>query len=140
MINITACILHITISSDMIFVLVSRYLSLWTSLELAFIGGICVSQTHRTGVILDCLRLCAARNYFSSESYGPWASYYLWKQTFSWYNILYFQSVIFDEIELTDLSVAECSTKNINHSFQVSAFGGVDSMMKIFLLTCTISV
>uniref|UniRef100_K1QXV0 diacylglycerol kinase (ATP) n=1 Tax=Magallana gigas TaxID=29159 RepID=K1QXV0_MAGGI len=30
-----------------------------------------------------------------------------------------FQSVIFDEIELTDLSVAECSTKNINHSFQV---------------------
>lgn len=32
----------------------------------------------------------------------------------------FFQSVIFDEIELTDLSVAECSTKNINHSFQVS--------------------
>ena len=30
-----------------------------------------------------------------------------------------FQSSIFDEIELTDLSVAECSTKNINHSFQV---------------------
>lgn len=30
------------------------------------------------------------------------------------------QSIIFDEIELTDLSVAECSTKNINHSFQVS--------------------
>nr|XP_022287677.1 diacylglycerol kinase delta-like isoform X7 [Crassostrea virginica] len=29
------------------------------------------------------------------------------------------KSVIFDEIELTDLSVAECSTKNINHSFQV---------------------
>ncbi|CAL4066650.1 unnamed protein product, partial [Meganyctiphanes norvegica] len=28
------------------------------------------------------------------------------------------KSVIFDEIELTDLSVAECSTKNINHSFQ----------------------
>ncbi|KAK3094795.1 hypothetical protein FSP39_006352 [Pinctada imbricata] len=27
--------------------------------------------------------------------------------------------LIFDEIELTDLSVAECSTKNINHSFQV---------------------
>ncbi|XP_063428403.1 diacylglycerol kinase delta-like isoform X2 [Mytilus trossulus] len=29
------------------------------------------------------------------------------------------KSGIFDEIELTDLSVAECSTKNINHSFQV---------------------
>ncbi|XP_062576598.1 diacylglycerol kinase delta-like [Saccostrea cucullata] len=29
------------------------------------------------------------------------------------------KSAIFDEIELTDLSVAECSTKNINHSFQV---------------------
>ncbi|XP_052783557.1 diacylglycerol kinase delta-like isoform X2 [Mya arenaria] len=29
------------------------------------------------------------------------------------------KSSIFDEIELTDLSVAECSTKNINHSFQV---------------------
>ncbi|XP_042219115.1 diacylglycerol kinase eta-like isoform X2 [Homarus americanus] len=28
------------------------------------------------------------------------------------------KSVIFDEIHLTDLSVAECSTKNINHSFQ----------------------
>ncbi|XP_071543284.1 diacylglycerol kinase delta isoform X2 [Panulirus ornatus] len=28
------------------------------------------------------------------------------------------KSVIFDEINLTDLSVAECSTKNINHSFQ----------------------
>ena len=29
------------------------------------------------------------------------------------------QSVIFDEISLPDLSVAECSTKNANHSFQV---------------------
>ncbi|KAL5005462.1 hypothetical protein ScPMuIL_018918 [Solemya velum] len=29
------------------------------------------------------------------------------------------KSVVYDEIELTDLSVAECSTKNINHSFQV---------------------
>ena len=29
------------------------------------------------------------------------------------------QSVIFDEIGLTELSVAECSTKNANHSFQV---------------------
>ncbi|KAK8725321.1 hypothetical protein OTU49_010814, partial [Cherax quadricarinatus] len=28
------------------------------------------------------------------------------------------RSVIFDEIHLTDLSVAECSTKNVNHSFQ----------------------
>ncbi|XP_045624298.2 diacylglycerol kinase delta isoform X2 [Procambarus clarkii] len=28
------------------------------------------------------------------------------------------KSVIFDEIHLTDLSVAECSTKNVNHSFQ----------------------
>ncbi|KAK8386487.1 hypothetical protein O3P69_010841 [Scylla paramamosain] len=27
-------------------------------------------------------------------------------------------SVIFDEIHLTDVSVAECSTKNVNHSFQ----------------------
>ncbi|GJQ87044.1 hypothetical protein Trydic_g6803 [Trypoxylus dichotomus] len=28
-------------------------------------------------------------------------------------------AVIFDEIELTDLCLAECSIKNINHSFQV---------------------
>ena len=33
---------------------------------------------------------------------------------------LYLQSIIFDEIELVDLSVAECSTKNVNHSFQVN--------------------
>ncbi|XP_050417388.1 diacylglycerol kinase delta isoform X2 [Patella vulgata] len=29
------------------------------------------------------------------------------------------KSLVFDEIDLTNLSVAECSTKNINHSFQV---------------------
>ncbi|CAH1114294.1 unnamed protein product [Psylliodes chrysocephalus] len=29
------------------------------------------------------------------------------------------KAVIFDEIELTDLCLAECSTKNVNHSFQV---------------------
>jgi len=34
------------------------------------------------------------------------------------------QAVIFDEIELTDLCLAECSTKNVNHSFQV-CFGNV---------------
>ena len=36
------------ISCDKIFLLVSKYMSLWswTSLELAIIGGICVSQTH----------------------------------------------------------------------------------------------
>nr|CAD7428921.1 unnamed protein product [Timema monikensis] len=28
------------------------------------------------------------------------------------------QAVIFDEIDLTDLSFAECSIKNVNHSFQ----------------------
>lgn len=32
---------------------------------------------------------------------------------------LVLQAVIFDEIELTDLCLAECSTKNVNHSFQV---------------------
>ena len=34
-----------------------------------------------------------------------------------------FQSVIFDEIDLTDCStcIAECSVKNVNSSFQVSA-------------------
>ena len=43
-----AFILHVSISCDKIFLLVSRYLSLWPwpSLELAIIGGICVSQTH----------------------------------------------------------------------------------------------
>ena len=48
LINIRAFILHMSISCDMIVLLVSRYLSLWTwpSLELAIIGGICVSQTH----------------------------------------------------------------------------------------------
>uniref|UniRef100_A0AAR5PEH3 Diacylglycerol kinase n=1 Tax=Dendroctonus ponderosae TaxID=77166 RepID=A0AAR5PEH3_DENPD len=29
------------------------------------------------------------------------------------------KAVIFDEIELTDLCLAECSTKNVNHSFQL---------------------
>ena len=40
--------LHMSISCDKIFLLVSRYLSLWhwPSLELVIIGGICVSQTH----------------------------------------------------------------------------------------------
>ncbi|KAJ8961586.1 hypothetical protein NQ317_013064 [Molorchus minor] len=33
--------------------------------------------------------------------------------------IILLQAVIFDEIELTDLCLAECSTKNVNHSFQV---------------------
>ena len=33
--------------------------------------------------------------------------------------LLLTQSVIFDEIALTELSVAECSTKNANHSLQV---------------------
>ena len=29
------------------------------------------------------------------------------------------QAVIFDEIDLIDLSFAECSIKNVNHCFQV---------------------
>ncbi|XP_035231837.1 diacylglycerol kinase eta-like isoform X2 [Stegodyphus dumicola] len=29
------------------------------------------------------------------------------------------KSVIFEEVDLTDLSIAECSIKNVNHSFQV---------------------
>ena len=47
-INIRALILHMNISCDKIILLVSRYLSLGPrpSLELAIIGGICVSQTH----------------------------------------------------------------------------------------------
>ena len=39
--------------------------------------------------------------------------------TFKWLFSLQIQSVIFDEISLPDLSVAECSIKNANHSFQV---------------------
>jgi hypothetical protein len=36
-------------------------------------------------------------------------------------NSLYIlQAVIFDEIDLIDLSCAECSIKNVNHCFQVS--------------------
>lgn len=34
----------------------------------------------------------------------------------------YFQSAIFEEVDLTDLSIAECSIKNVNHSFQVRGF------------------
>ena len=48
-INIRALnILHISIFCDKIFLLVSRYLSLWPwpAVELAIIVGICVSQTH----------------------------------------------------------------------------------------------
>ena len=33
---------------------------------------------------------------------------------------LSFQDAVFNEIELTDLTLAECSIKNANHSFQVS--------------------
>ena len=46
-----AFILHMSISCDKIYLLVSRYLSLWPwpSLELAIIGSICVSQTHLVG-------------------------------------------------------------------------------------------
>ncbi|KAJ9585833.1 hypothetical protein L9F63_020535, partial [Diploptera punctata] len=33
--------------------------------------------------------------------------------------VIYYSAVIFDEIDLTDLSFAECSIKNVNHSFQV---------------------
>ena len=42
-----AFILHMSVSCDKIFLLVFRYLSLWPwpSLELATIGGICVSRT-----------------------------------------------------------------------------------------------
>ena len=48
LIIIIAFILHMSISYNKIFLLVSRYLSLWLwpSLELAILGGICVSQTH----------------------------------------------------------------------------------------------
>ena len=47
-IDIIFFILHMIISCDKVFLLVSRYSSLWPwpSLELALIGGICVSQTH----------------------------------------------------------------------------------------------
>ena len=46
--KIRAFILHMSISCDKIFLLLSKYLSLWPrpSMELAIIGGICVSQTH----------------------------------------------------------------------------------------------
>lgn len=33
---------------------------------------------------------------------------------------VFFQSIIFDEVDLTDASVAESSTKNVNNSFTVS--------------------
>ena len=47
--NIRASLLHISIPSDTTFVVVSRYLFMWPwpSLELAIIGGICVSKTYR---------------------------------------------------------------------------------------------
>ena len=59
--------MHLSISCDKFFVLVSRYLSLWPwpSLGLATIEGICVSQTHL--VILY------------------WCSFQLFKMCF-WYN------------------------------------------------------
>lgn len=47
------------------------------------------------------------------------------------------QSVIFDEIDLTDLSVAECSTKNENHSFQVSILLLINTIrVSIFIFQC----
>ena len=51
-INIRAFILHMSISRDKIFLLVSRYLSLWPwpHLELAIIGPFCFTNT-------SCLRL-----------------------------------------------------------------------------------
>lgn len=35
------------------------------------------------------------------------------------YILCFFQSIIFDEVDLTDASVAESSTKNVNNSFTV---------------------
>ena len=51
-INVRAFILHMSISCDKIFLLVSKYLSLWPwpSLELAIIGDICISQTFYLNV------------------------------------------------------------------------------------------
>lgn len=37
-----------------------------------------------------------------------------------WFLMICFQSIIFDEVDLTDASVAESSTKNVNNSFTVS--------------------
>ena len=55
LIHIRAFKLHMSISCDKILLLVSKYLSLWpwASLELAIIGGICVSQTHLVLSILS---------------------------------------------------------------------------------------
>lgn len=38
----------------------------------------------------------------------------------------YLQSEVFDEIDLSDLCTAECSIKNINHSFQVSSLNTIE--------------
>ena len=54
LINIKAFILHIRISCNKIFLLVSRYLSLWSWPSLNWPSGICVSQTDHKHILFSC--------------------------------------------------------------------------------------
>lgn len=76
-----------------------------------FIQGLCI--IHEAGFCYS--ELNALFRNLSCVSAG--FQTILWLSLFS---VFYFQSVIFDEIQLLDVSIAECSVKNVNHSFQVS--------------------
>ncbi|XP_044751269.1 diacylglycerol kinase eta isoform X2 [Coccinella septempunctata] len=54
-----------------------------------------------------------------TSSFQRWGRRYFKLKGRSLYYAKDSKAVIFDEIELTDLCLAECSTKNVNHSFQV---------------------
>ncbi|XP_045471962.1 diacylglycerol kinase eta isoform X2 [Harmonia axyridis] len=54
-----------------------------------------------------------------TSSFQRWGRRYFKLKGRSLYYAKDSKAVIFDEIELNDLCLAECSTKNVNHSFQV---------------------
>ncbi|XP_046342840.1 diacylglycerol kinase delta-like isoform X3 [Haliotis rufescens] len=64
---------------------------------------------------------CTKEGYLMKQtsSFQRWKRRYFKLQGRRLYYAKDTKSLIFDEIDLTNLSVAECSTKNINHSFQV---------------------
>lgn len=57
----------------------------------------------------SCARLCNNNNILNFN-------------TFSFFLFVCLQPEVFDEIDLLNLCFAECSTKNVNHSFQVCVF------------------
>ncbi|GAB6019773.1 hypothetical protein CHUAL_001321 [Chamberlinius hualienensis] len=82
-----------------------------------FLGRNTPGILHFTGLNLACVK----EGYLMKQinSFQRWRKRYFKLKGRKLYYAKDTKSVIFDEIDLNDLSVAECSTKNVNHSFQV---------------------